>query len=162
MSDAGDFIDAALQYEVSPYVYPAGTNDGLTRYGTSIGAIRGTVRNALKRYPAMPRDELLTLCSELWAPPIFERRLAAIVLMQTRVDELIVTDLTRIEGFLRTAGTEELIQPLVADVVLPFVRRLDATNEDAAAKARVVLRRWAAEPNCAALNAAAARAGSDE
>jgi hypothetical protein len=158
MSEAGEFIDAALQYEASPHAYPAGANDGLTRYGTSVGAIRGTVRDALKRYPGMAHDELMALCSELWAMPVLERRLSAIVLMQTRVDELIVTDLTRIEGFLRTATTDVVVEPLTADVVLPLVSRMDAGD---AAKARVVLRRWAAEPN-AALNAAAARASADE
>jgi hypothetical protein len=154
MSEAGDFIDSALQYEVSPYVYSGGVTDGLTRYGTSVGAIRGTVRDALRRYPGMPRDDLLALCAELWAVPVFERRLAAVVLMQSRVDELVITDLTRIEGFLRTASADAILEPLIADVVLPLISRMDAADS---AKARVVLRRWGAEPS-AALKAAAARA----
>jgi DNA alkylation repair enzyme len=161
MSEAGDFIDSALQYEVSPYAYPSDTSDGLTRYGTSIGAIRGTVRDAFRRYPRMSRDELLALCSELWVVPVFERRLAAVVMMQTRVDELIVTDLTRIEGFLRTASADAIADPLTTDVVLPLVRRMNATDAADAAKARVVLRRWASEPS-AALKAAAARATGAE
>jgi hypothetical protein len=34
VSEAADFIDAALQYDVSPYVHPIEEPDGLTRYCT--------------------------------------------------------------------------------------------------------------------------------
>jgi hypothetical protein len=61
MSDVGGFIDAALQYEVSPYSYPSDETDGLLRYGTSVGAIRGTIRDVLKRYPGMSHDDIRAL-----------------------------------------------------------------------------------------------------
>jgi hypothetical protein len=152
MSEAGDFIDAALQYEVSPYSFPAG-GDGLRRYGTSVGAIRGTVRDALKRYPAMSHDEVMALSSELWGVPVYERRSAAIVLMQTQVVLLVAHDLTRIEGFIRSAGSAALVDQLETDVLAPMVAGLDATSRS---RALVVIQRWATEPN-AALGSAAAR-----
>ena len=59
----------------------------------------------LRRYRDLVHDDITALSSELWAVPVFERRLAAIVLLQSRVT-LKNTDLTRIEGFVpgRAAG----------------------------------------------------------
>ena len=126
MSDAADFIDAALRYEVSPYVYPTDEPDGLVRYGTSIGAIRGTIRDAHKKYPGMTHDEITALSSELWSVPVFERRQAAIILLQSHVDILVANDLTRLEGFVRSASSGALVDRLVADVLTPMVAAMDA------------------------------------
>ena len=144
MSDAGDFIDAALQYEVSPYSYPAVGSDGLGHYGTSIGAIRGTIRDALKRYPGMSHDEITALSSELWAPAVFESRQAAIILLQANVDSLVAKDLTRIEGFIRSAGSDALVDELIADVVAPMLTKI---NVDAPSPAQTILKRWASDPD---------------
>jgi DNA alkylation repair enzyme len=144
MSEARDFIDAALQYEVSPYSYPADEPDGLLRYGTSVGAVRGTIRDALKRYPAMSRDEILALSSELWMGSVFERRQAAIVLLQLHVDLLVPNDLTRIEGFIRSAGSAALVEQLTADVLVPLLAALDAAT---LARVHGVIARWATDPH---------------
>jgi DNA alkylation repair enzyme len=151
VSDAGDFIDAALQYEVSPYSYPVEEPDGLVHYGTSVGAIRGTVRDAVKRYPAMLHDEIMALSSELWAAPIFERRQAAIVLLQSHVESLVANDLTRIEGFIRSAASGALVDELVADVVTPMLAGMPGAT---LARIRVVIGRWAADPDVALRSAA--------
>ena len=142
MSDAGEFIDAALQYEVSPYSYPTDEPDGLMRYGTSIGAIRGTIRDTLKHYPGMSHDEITALSSELWSAVVFERRQAAIVLLQTHVDMLVANDLTRIEGFIRSAGSDALVDELIAVVLRPMFDRMDAAT---LGRVQVVLRRWASD-----------------
>jgi hypothetical protein len=144
MTEAADFIDAALQYEVSPYVWATEADDGLLRYGTSIGAIRGTLRDARKRYPAMSHDEILSLSSELWTPQIFERRQAAIILLQSHLDLLIASDLTRLEGFVRSAGSAVLIDQLVRDVLTPMIAGMDAAT---LARARVVIQRWVSDPH---------------
>jgi hypothetical protein len=144
VSDAAEFIDAALQYEVSPYVYPVDEPDGLTLYGTSMGAIRGTVRDALKRYPEMTHDEITALSSELWSVPVFERRQAAIVLLQTHVGALVTNDLTRIEGFLRSAGSPRLVEQLTVDVLLPMFDGMAGTTLQ---RVRPVLSRWVADPD---------------
>lgn len=65
------------------------------------------------------------------AVPVFERRLAAVVLLQSHLAVLDNSDLTRIEGFLRGARLRELADPLAVDVVLerwlqdpdPWLRR---------------------------------------
>jgi hypothetical protein len=151
MTEPADFIDAALRYEVSPYAYPTDEPDGLIRYGTSVGAIRGTIRDALKRYPGLTHDEITALSSELWAPAVFERRQATIILLQTNVDLLVANDLTRIEGFLRSVTTGGLSNQLVDNVVAPMFCAADALD---APRMRAVFERWFADP-APALSAAA-------
>ncbi|AFR29381.1 DNA alkylation repair protein [Arthrobacter sp. Rue61a] len=108
MSEAGEFVDHTLQME-STWEKAAEASErlggSLKVYGASVGAVRGTVRDALKRYKNLDHDDVTALSSELWAEPIFERRLAAVVLLQSKVSVLLNTDLTRIEGFMRQAGT---------------------------------------------------------
>jgi len=142
MSDAGDFVDLTLQNEGSweradDARARLGTN--LAFYGASVGAVRGTIRDLGRRYKTMTHDQVTALSSELWNVPVFERRLAAIVLLQSHRGLLDNTDLTRIEGFLRGAGLTALVDPLALDVVLPVVRGLRGQGRD---RADAALRRW--------------------
>ncbi len=131
--------------------------EALKVYGASVGAVRGTVRDALKRYKNLHHDDITALSSELWEEPVFERRLAAVVLLQTKVGVLVNTDLTRIEGFIRRAGTRELVDPLAADVVRPLVARLEGLAKE---RAERVLERWATDPDPELQHAAALATGS--
>ncbi|OUM42864.1 DNA alkylation repair protein [Arthrobacter sedimenti] len=143
MSDPADFIDESLQYESSEERaedYERRLGRGLEYYGASVGAVRGTIRNAERRYPDLGHDDVTALASELWSRPVFERRLAAVVLLQSSVRLLRHSDLTRVEGFLRSAHVEDLVDPLAVDVVGPLLLRL--TGQDGV-RARVVLDRWA-------------------
>lgn len=143
-SPAADFIDRTLRAEASEWRTWADGDasvGGLRVYGASVGAIRGTVRDALRRHRDLQHDDVTALASELWAEPVFDRRLAAIVLLQTHVDTLTGNDLTRIEGFLRDARIPDLIEPLAVDVVRPLLARL--TGVEAERVGRVVAR-WAA------------------
>jgi hypothetical protein len=147
MSDAGEFIDLALQRESSwrrAEATQARLGAGLEYYGASVGAIRGTVRDALRRYPALSHDEITLLSSELWEVPVFERRQAAVVVLQSGVPLLTNTDLTRIEGFVRSAAIRELVDPLAVDVVGPLVSGLDVV---ARVRADSVLDRWVRDPD---------------
>lgn len=142
MSAAGEFIDSALQYEGDGYRaadVAERLGDGLGSYGSSVGAVRGTVRDALRKFRGLGHDELTTLASELWGPPVFERRLAAVVLLQSSVALLKHTDLTRIEGFVRTGRVAELADPLATDVIGPLLEGLDGSTRS---KAETVLDRW--------------------
>ena len=152
MSDAGEFIDLALQREGSWSRAdelrtrlgkdPGGR--GLRFYGASVGAIRGTVRDAGRRYPALSHDEITALSSELWEVPVFERRLAGVVLLQANVKLLTNSDLTRLEGFIREARVRDLVDPLAVDVVGPLVDGLDILGR---VRADSVLDRWVREPD---------------
>lgn len=146
MSDAGEFVDFTLQRESTwekALEVRERIDGSLKVYGASIGAVRGTVRDALKRYTDLDHDDITALSSELWAEPVFERRLAAVVLLQTKVGMLVNTDLTRIEGFLRQAGTLDLVAPLAVDVVRPLLGNLEG---QAKARADRVVERWSTDP----------------
>ncbi|MDQ0850037.1 hypothetical protein QFZ65_001975 [Arthrobacter sp. B3I9] len=145
MSDAGDFIDASLQREGSWFRAEdlrSRWGSGLQYYGASVGAVRGTVRDALRRHRGLTHDDITALSSELWSVPVYERRLSAVVLLQSKVSTLDNADLTRVEGFLRTAGLRELADPLAVDVVGPLVSGLDLLGR---VRADSVLDRWARE-----------------
>jgi hypothetical protein len=147
MSDAGDFVDLALQRESSwsrAEESEARHGGGHRYYGASVGAVRGTVRDALRRHPNLTHDDVTALSSELWEAPVYERRLAAVVLLQSSVRLLTTTDLTRIEGFVRSARLAALVDPLAIDVVGPLVEGLDVVGR---VRADSVLDRWARDPD---------------
>jgi hypothetical protein len=147
VSDAGDFVDAALQREGSwsrAEEQKERIGGELRFYGASVGAVRGTIRDVGLRYPGLSHDEITALSSELWAEPssaspVFERRLAAVVLLQTNLRILNNSDLTRIEGFVRSARLSALVDPLAVDVLAPLIAGLDPHHR---ARADIVLERW--------------------
>lgn len=145
MSEAGEFVDAALQREGSWYratEEKARLHSDLLFYGSSVGAVRGTVRDVALRHPDMTRDEITALGSELWAAPVFERRLAAVVLLQSNIRLLDNSDLTRLEGFVRGARLRALVDPLAVEVIGPMIEGLAAPGR---ARADAALDRWAGE-----------------
>ena len=155
------FIDRTLQNEGA--WYRADDVEGrlggqLASYGSSVGAVRGTIRDALRKYKDFDHDAVVQLASALWGQPkpgsraVFERRLAAVVLLQSRESLLRHSDLTRIEGFLRSADTSELTEPLLADVVAPFLARLGGRDRQ---RAHVVLARWRTDSDSRLRSAAA-------
>ncbi len=147
MSHAGNFVDTALQLEATVQRALADEDrigSDLQFYGASVGAVRGTIRDVGHRYPALGRDKITALASELWGVPVFERRLAAIVLLQTHVRLLDNSDLTRLEGFLRDARTPALADPLARDVIVPLVEALDTPSRS---RANLAVGRWAADGN---------------
>ena len=149
MTLAAEFIDRTLRAEGADVRADADVDrigSGLRFYGASVGAVRGTVRDADRRYPGMSHDQVTALASELWSQPVYERRLAAIVVLQRHLAVLRGNDLTRIEQFLRDARVPELVDPLASDVVHPLLERLE---EGEATRARRVIDRWseADDPN---------------
>lgn len=147
VTDPGEFVDAALQREGSWYRAQDAQNrlgHDLRFYGASVGAVRGAIRDASRRYRDLTHDDITALSSELWDVPVFERRLAAIVLLQSNVRLLKNTDLTRLEGFVRDSHLPELVDPLAIDVVGPLVTDLDVLGR---LRADSVLDRWARDPD---------------
>jgi hypothetical protein len=66
------------------------------------------------------------------------------VLLQSRVALLRHSDLTRLEGFIRSAHTAELVDTLVADVVVPLLAALESTDRQ---RANTVIARWSQGPD---------------
>lgn len=145
MTEDAEFVAAALEREGAWYRAEAEREQlrsDLEFVGASVGAVRGTVRDLGRRRPGMTRDEAVALASELWRSRVYERRLAAVVLLQEHVDGLDNGDLTRIEGFVRDARLRALVDPLALDVIGPLVERLSGTPRSRADQA---LDRWAGE-----------------
>jgi len=146
--EAAGFIDTTLQNEGAWYraeAVESRLGGTMGSYGASVGAVRGTVRDAGRKFKGLGHDDVTALASELWGRPgpgrrpVYERRLAAVVLLQARVGLLRHSDLTRLEGFIRTAQTAELVDPLTVDVVVPLLTALQGTDRQ---RAGVVLARW--------------------
>ncbi|MFT2816206.1 DNA alkylation repair protein [Leifsonia sp. A12D58] len=154
MSAAGEFVDATLQNEGDWFRAAEAKSrleSELRFYGASVGAIRGTMRDMARRYPGLTHDEITSLSSELWAEPVFELRLAAIVLLQSNVRLLRNSDLTRLEGFLRDSGVSALADPLAVDVIRPLLVGLTGTARQ---QADVIIERWSQEDNLSLRRAA--------
>jgi hypothetical protein len=153
VQDAAGFIDATLQNEGTWYraeEVESRVGGALSSYGASVGAVRGTVRDAGTKFKGLGHDDVTALASQLWGRPgpgrraVYERRLAAVVLLQSRVALLRHSDLTRLEGFIRSAHTAELVDPLIADVVVPLLAALEGTDRQ---RANVVIARWSQDPD---------------
>jgi hypothetical protein len=153
VQDAAGFIDATLQNEGTWYraeEVESRVGGALSSYGASVGAVRGTVRDAGTKFKGLGHDDVTALASQLWGQPgpgrraVYERRLAAVVLLQSRVALLRHSDLTRLEGFIRSAHTAELVDPLIADVVVPLLAALEGAGRQ---RANVVIARWSQDPD---------------
>ncbi|MDI3195772.1 DNA alkylation repair protein [Pseudarthrobacter sp. AL07] len=151
--EAAGFIDATLQNEGAWYRaedVESRVGGALGSYGSSVGAVRGTVRDAGTKFKDLGHDDVTALASLLWGRPgpgrlpIYERRLAAVVLLQSRVSLLRHSDLTRLEGFIRTAQSGELVDALIADVVGPLLQGLGGNDRQ---RADVVITRWHQDPD---------------
>lgn len=153
IQDVAGFIDITLQKEGAWYRaedVESRVGGVLNSYGASVGAVRGTVRDAGRKFKDLGHDDITALASALWGQPgpgrkpVYERRLAAVVVLQSRVALLRHTDLTRIEGFIRSAYTGELVDPLIADVVIPLLGSLSGRDRQ---RADAVIARWHQDPD---------------
>lgn len=146
MSEAAEFIDTAIQREASWERADAlnANDDAVRYYGASVGVVRGTVRDALRKFRGMDRPAVHLLAAELWSEPVFERRLAAVVVLQSNVTLLRPSDLARLERYVREGRKEALVDPVAVDVVGPLASRLTGAER---AQAESVLDRWALSPD---------------
>ncbi len=102
--------------------------------GVTVGQIRTAVRRVA---PSLDRAGLLAVVDELWTGPVFDRRLAAALLLDARADLLEPSDLALLERLLRASHTWALVDVLAGDVAgALLVRHPEAVDE---------LDRWAAD-----------------
>ncbi|MDQ5815561.1 MAG: DNA alkylation repair protein [Actinomycetota bacterium] len=90
--------------------------------GATVGDTRRVVHAFSKEHPGLSHDELVDLVEGLWDSPVFERKMAAVMLLQKRVDQLGVEDLRVAEHFIRTSKTWALVDPLAVDIVGQILR----------------------------------------
>jgi 3-methyladenine DNA glycosylase AlkD len=101
--------------------------------GVRLADIRRVAHKAA-RDPSLDRHAAVDLVEELWSAPIFERRMAAALILEVRAQDLRSEDLSLIERLIRESRTWALVDVLSGDVVGEMASRL---------RIRRTLDRWA-------------------
>lgn len=76
--------------------------------------MRRVVTSALRGQPGL--DGAAVWAAALWREPVFERRIAAVELLQQAVRRLAAADLVAVEELIRDAGTWALVDGLAGNV----------------------------------------------
>lgn len=84
--------------------------------GTKLGDIRRVARS-VSEDSRLDHVALIALAEELWSKPVFERRMAAVILLELNASELGPNDLGMIEQLIRGSKTWALVDGLAGDVV---------------------------------------------
>jgi 3-methyladenine DNA glycosylase AlkD len=105
--------------------------------GATVWQIRSAVRDFARDHAPLDHDQLLALVEALWARPIHERRMAAVMLLARHPDLLSPGDLPLIERLIRESKTWALVDFLAGDVA----SRVVADHPEASD----VLDRWATD-----------------
>jgi 3-methyladenine DNA glycosylase AlkD len=109
---------------------------------TFIGATVWQTSDVVKPFAksrSFEHDDLVALVEALWAAPIFERRMAATMLLELHPKVLGSADLPLVERLIRESLTWALVDALATDVVAG-IRKADPLVEP-------VLDRWATDPD---------------
>jgi len=107
--------------------------------GTTMPQIRAAVSEAARgEQRAMTHDELVALADVLWAVPLFERRMSAVLLLDRFSGLLSVADVPLVERLVRESRTWALVDPQATDVLGGLVGR----NPD---DMTPILDRWATD-----------------
>jgi 3-methyladenine DNA glycosylase AlkD len=91
--------------------------------GVTMGQIRGAVKEAARGLPDMTHGELVALVEALWAVPLFERRMAAVLALDRFAALVSVADAPLVERLVRESTTWALVDPLATDVLGGLVGR---------------------------------------
>lgn len=85
--------------------------------GVTVWQIRAEVKATVAEMGVLEHDDLVALVEALWSEPIFDRRMAACVLLDLRSGMLDTRDLALLERLLRDSHTWALVDGLAGDVV---------------------------------------------
>jgi 3-methyladenine DNA glycosylase AlkD len=107
--------------------------------GATVGDTRRVVGALSKERADLSRGALIELARALWNPPVFELRLAAVLLLQKRVDQLGAGDLEVVEELIRDSKAWALVDPLAVDVAGPILLSHPAAGD--------TIERWAHDPD---------------
>jgi 3-methyladenine DNA glycosylase AlkD len=91
--------------------------------GTAVPATRAIVTTWRRAHPDLTGSRLTALAAALWDGPVFECKLAVVILLTDRRALLGPHDAALAEQFLRTSGTWALVDGLAADVMGSLVER---------------------------------------
>jgi 3-methyladenine DNA glycosylase AlkD len=105
--------------------------------GATLPQIERSVRAFTVAEPITDHDSLVGLAEALWAAPVHERRMAAVVLLERHRTLLGPGDLPLLERLIRESRTWAYVDALAANVVGPICAGAPGTGE--------VLDRWATD-----------------
>lgn len=105
--------------------------------GASVPQARAAVLAWRRAQPGLDRSHLLAVATSLWSRPIFECRLAAVIMLTDRSRLLTAGDIDLVERMLRESGTWALVDGLAADVAGSLAERFGELGG--------TLDRWAAD-----------------
>jgi 3-methyladenine DNA glycosylase AlkD len=108
--------------------------------GASLPAIRGCARQLRRDNPDLSGSDVLDLADELWASPLHERRMVAVVLLELFAAQLVPANLERLERLVRESRTWALVDGLAGDVAASITA---AYPRDPTVDA--VVQRWAGD-----------------
>ena len=108
-------------------------------FGESVWEIRRVAKAFVSGAKPLAHEDLTALVEALWAAPVFERRMASVVLLELHPTLLGPADLPLIERLLRESLTWALVDALATDVVGGILARSPAVTP--------VLDRWATDPD---------------
>ena len=108
-------------------------------FGESVWEIRRVAKAFVSGAKPLAHEDLTALVEALWAAPVFERRMASVVLLELHPKLLGPADLPLIERLLRESMTWALVDALATDVVGGILARSPAVTP--------VLDRWSTDPD---------------
>jgi 3-methyladenine DNA glycosylase AlkD len=109
-------------------------------FGESVWEIRRVVQAFVRGAKPLTHEDLIALVEALWAESVFERRMAAVVLLELHPKLLGAADLPLIERLLRESLTWALVDALATDVIGGILARSPV-------EVTPVLDRWATDPD---------------
>jgi len=109
-------------------------------FGESVWEIRRVAQAFVRGAKLLAHQDLVALVEALWAEPVFERRMASVVLLELHPKLLTAADLPLIERLLRESLTWALVDALATDVIGGILARspVEVTS---------LLDRWATDPD---------------
>jgi 3-methyladenine DNA glycosylase AlkD len=111
----------------------------LEHLGATVWQIRREAKSWAKGHPELSHGELIELVETLWAKPVHERRMAAVMLLEAFPGLVAPSDLPLLERLVREAKTWAYVDALAGDVLgLLLLRHPRSASE---------LDRWAKDPD---------------
>ena len=109
-------------------------------FGESVWEIRRVAKAFVSGAKPLKNGDLTAMVEALWAKPVFERRMASVVLLELHPKLLTAADLPLIERLVRESLTWALVDALATDVIGGILTRSPA-------EVTPVLDRWATDPD---------------
>jgi 3-methyladenine DNA glycosylase AlkD len=109
-------------------------------FGESVWEIRRVAKAFVTGAKPLAHDDLVLLVEALWAEPVFERRMASVVLLELHPKLLTAVDLPLIDRLLRESLTWALVDALATDVIGGILAQFPV-------EVTPVLDRWSTDPD---------------